>query len=68
MKVLYFKIDKRLMKMQRSKIYLVLYDIVNEREFTKYFNTEFEKEKFKIKLRYSKKLIIVDENDTEIYR
>ena len=48
--------------MQRSKVYLVLLDKTTNKEFTKYFKCEFDKEKFKRKLMYSKKLIIIDEN------
>lgn len=53
---------------ERSKSYLILYDIEKGKEFTKYFKCEFDKEKFKRKLRYSKKLMIVGENDMEAYR
>ena len=54
--------------MKRSNIYLRLYDLETHKEFIKHFDTEFEKEKFKRKLKYSRKLMIVDENDTEAYR
>ena len=50
------------MQEKRNKIYLVLLDKVTNKEFTKYFKCEFDKEKFKRKLTYSKKLIIIDEN------
>ena len=56
------------MQEKRSSIYLVLYDIVKEKEWTRYFSTEFEKEKFKRKLKYSHRVMIVEENDTEAYR
>lgn len=56
------------MKMQRNKIYLVLLDKITNKEFTKYFKCEFDKEKFKRKLLYSKKLIIISENDTDNLR
>ena len=54
--------------MVKSKIYLVLLDIETNKEFTKYFKCEFDKEKFKRKLRYSKKLMIIEENDYDNYR
>lgn len=54
--------------MERSKIYLVLFDTEKLKEWTKYFSTEFEKEKFRRKLKYSHRVIVVDENDTENFR
>lgn len=42
----------------RKMLYLELYDIKTGKTFKKYFDTEFEREKFKRKLRYSKKLFI----------
>lgn len=39
--------------------YLVLYVIDKDYTFRKYFDTEFERDKFKRKLRYSKKLMVV---------
>lgn len=43
-------------------IYLVLYDITTGKKFTKYFDCEWNKQKFKRKLRYSKKLFIRGES------
>lgn len=54
--------------MQRNNIYLRLYDLEKSKEFIKHFETEFEKDKFKRKLRYSRKIMIVDENDTGNYK
>lgn len=48
-----------------KKIWLVLYNRETKKSFTKYFNTEFEKDKFVRKLRYSKKLV-VREDSTDI--
>lgn len=48
------------------KIWLVLYDIQKERYFTKYFETEFMKDKFKRRLKYIKNLILI-EDSTDIY-
>ena len=55
------------MKMKRN-IYIRLYDTEKQKEFIKHFETEFEKDKFKRKLRYSRRVMIVDESDTESYR
>lgn len=56
------------MLMERNKIFLIILDRVTNKEFTKYFRCEFDKEKFKRKLKFSKKLVIIDENDTEEFR
>lgn len=53
---------------KRNNIFLRLYNLETNKEFVKHFETEFEKQKFKIKLKYSRKLIIVEENDTENYK
>lgn len=54
--------------MEKGKIYLVLFDIEKLKEWTKYFRTEFEKEKFKRKLKHSHRVIILEESCTEAYR
>lgn len=46
-----------------NKIYLVLYDLKTEKIFKKYFDTEFERDKFKRKLKYSKRIKVVLTND-----
>jgi hypothetical protein len=43
-----------------NKIYLVLYDLKTEKIFKKYFNTEFERDKFKRKLKYSRRLKVLE--------
>lgn len=43
-------------------IYLKLYDITTGKTFTKYFDCEFDKQKFKRKLKFSKKIFIRDES------
>lgn len=43
-------------------LYLLLFDIEHKRQFTKYFDTEFEMDKFIRKLRYSKKLKVVKDS------
>ena len=52
----------------KRNIYIRLYDTEKQKEFIKHFETEFEKDKFKRKLRYSRRVMIVDESDTESYR
>lgn len=42
------------------KVYLILYDLINNKRFKKYFNTEFERDKFARKLKYSKKLVVLN--------
>lgn len=42
-------------------IYLLLYNRTNKKYFKKYFNTEWEKDKFKEKLKYSKRLILIED-------
>lgn len=45
-----------------KKYYLVLYDITKNKEFNKYFNTEYEMDKFKKKLQYSEKIFIIKDS------
>ena len=52
----------------KRNIYLILYDLEKNKEFIKHFDTEFDKDKFKRKLKFSRKLMIIEENDTESYR
>lgn len=49
-----------------NKIYLLLYNKETHKQFFKYFNTEFEKDKFKRKLYYSKRLMVI-EDSTDLY-
>ena len=42
-----------------KNIYLVIYDYSTDKYFKKYFETEYEKDKFANKLRFSKKLVVV---------
>ena len=42
-----------------KNIYLVIYDYSADRHFKKYFESEYEKDKFVNKLRFSKKLVVV---------
>lgn len=58
-----------MMNLKKSNIYLIIYDRLNNREFYKYFLTEYEKDKFKRKLKYSNKLEVVGDskNDNMYY-
>lgn len=44
------------------KLYLYLLDITTNKRFFKYFDTEFEMDKFKRKLHFSKKLVILEDS------
>ena len=48
------------------KIWLVLLNVDTLKRFTKYFETEFEKDTFKRKIKYSGKLIVI-EDSSDIY-
>lgn len=44
------------------RFYLYLLDITTNKRFFKYFDTEFEMDKFKRKLQFSKKLAIIEDS------
>lgn len=46
------------------KIYLELLDLATMKTFKKYFETEFDRDKFERKLRYSKKLKVIGRDET----
>ena len=46
----------------KSKLYLLLQVIDTGKQFFKYFDTEFEMDKFKRKLRYSKKIMLIEDS------
>lgn len=50
-----------------NKLYLLLQDLTTKKQFFKYFETEFELDKFKRKLKYSKKLIIIEDSREMIF-
>ena len=50
-----------------TKLYLLLQVIDTHRQFFKYFDNENEMDKFKRKLKYSKKLIIIEDSREMIY-
>lgn len=48
------------------KLYLVLYNRETKKQFTKYFDCEYDMDKFKRKLYYSKRLFVI-EDSRDIY-
>lgn len=47
---------------KRTKLYLLLQDITSGKQFFKYFETEFEMDKFKRKLKYSKRIMLIEDS------
>lgn len=45
-----------------EKLYLLIINLDTKKQFFKYFDTEYEMDKFKMKLRYSKKLMIIEDS------
>ena len=45
-----------------NKLYLLLMDLTTNKQFFKYFETEYEMDKFKRKLKYSVKLEIIEDS------
>lgn len=52
--------------MKNKKLYLLLQIIETGKQFFKYFETEYEMDKFKRKLRYSTKIMLI-EDSRDIY-
>jgi hypothetical protein len=50
-----------------DKLYLLLQDLISGKQFFKYFETEFEMDKFKRKLQFSKKLVIIEDSREMIF-
>jgi len=50
-----------------NKLYLLIKDLLSGKQFFKYFNTEFEMDKFKRKLKFSKKLVIIEDSREMIF-
>ena len=46
----------------KSKLYLLLQNRETKKQFFKYFETEYEMDKFKRKLRYSSKIVIIEDS------
>ena len=49
------------------KLYLLLMNRDTKKQFFKYFDTEYEMDKFKRKLKYSKKLFIIEDSREMIF-
>lgn len=49
------------------KLYLLLMNRDTKKQFFKYFETEFEMDKFKRKLKYSEKLVIIEDSREMIF-
>ena len=49
------------------KFYLYIWDTLSNKKFFKYFDTEFEMDKFKRKLHFSKKLVILEDSREMIF-
>ena len=45
-----------------NKIYLVIWKKENKKSFIKYFDCEYNKNKMKNKIKYSKKLFIIEDS------
>jgi len=50
-----------------ENLYLLLQNIETKRQFFKYFQTEYEMDKFKRKIKYSTKIIIIEDSRDIIY-
>lgn len=46
----------------KSKLYLLLMDLSTNKQFFKYFETEYEMDKFKRKIRYSDKIMLIEDS------
>lgn len=53
--------------MKKDKIYLVLYNKDTKKQFIRYFSTEFEKDKFKRKLKFSKRIFVVEDSTDTLF-
>lgn len=49
------------------KLYLLLQDLNTKKQFFKYFDTEYDMDKFKRKLKYSKKIVIIEDSREMIF-
>lgn len=46
-----------------DKIYLIIYNIETNKSFIKYFDDKYEKSKMKEKIKWSKKLFVIEDSD-----
>ncbi len=53
-------------KQEKTHIYVTIYDITTGKTFKKYFDTEFERDKYVRKSKYFKKLIVKVPDDVEL--
>lgn len=51
----------------KNNLYLLLQNIETKRQFFKYFQTEYEMDKFKRKIKYSTKITIIEDSRDNIY-
>lgn len=51
----------------KNNLYLLLQVVETGKQFFKYFNTEFEMDKFKRKLKYSNRLILIEDSREVIF-
>lgn len=49
------------------KVKITLMDLKTNNVFDKYFDTEFERDKFIRKLKYSKNIILIKNDDVNLY-
>lgn len=50
-----------------NKIFLVIMNKETKRVFTKYFETEYEKDKFKRRMYYMKNLLLIEDSTDTIF-
>lgn len=46
----------------KSKYYLLIMDLSTNKQFFKYFDVEYEMDKFKRRIKYSNKLMIIEDS------
>ena len=51
----------------KNKLYLLLQNIETKRQFFKYFETEYEMDKFKRKLKYLNKIMLIEDSREVIF-
>ena len=50
-----------------NKLYLLLMDVTTKKQFFKYFECEWDMDKFKRKLKFSRKLVIIEDSREMIF-
>lgn len=48
-------------------VYLIIYNVLKNESFIKYFNNDYEKNKFINKIKFSKKLFIIEDSSDTNY-